>query len=43
VARRIRPTLDEAMAASPVVAGTGAWTAGKSTLLADVFDEGGWP
>jgi uncharacterized protein len=41
VARRIRPALDEAIAASPVVAVTGARTAGKSTLLADVFAEGG--
>lgn len=37
IARRIRPALDEAMAASPVVAVTGARTAGKSTLLTDVF------
>jgi predicted AAA+ superfamily ATPase len=37
IARRIRPVLDAAMAASPVVAVTGARTAGKSTLLADVF------
>jgi uncharacterized protein len=41
IARRIRPALDAAMAASPVVAVTGARTAGKSTLLADVFTGSG--
>lgn len=41
IARRIRPAFDEAIAASPVVAVTGARTAGKSTLLADVFAGGG--